>query len=452
MCHRSCMALMVVLLVVGPARADQVTPAFGHIYFGELSLGKGARAWGMGGAQVAFGGDPEAASWNPAALAPIRRPVTAFSIAHENLDLRPRTTEMSGLDLYGTRPIWGRITELASGASGTPFERVAFAFPVTLRQRVLVAQVSYERRVPFSLRSTYAFDFRYLLAGYTSQGYDYHYEAAGSGGVDALSFSAAAAVIPGLDVGVTVHRWTRGFSIPVRERYDCSSASGLSWTEELRDDLRFDLSGTSVDVGTQVRVKDRLFGGFVYRSGVAAKVDYSNHATFTNTDPRQIENLSATLDGEGMLNLPHSVAMGLGVQPFEGLSVGFDYVGTFWADARLRDYARGIASGGAPTPRTYLYPTMRGPDVWAQRDTNRYHLGVEYVVRAGPVAIPLRGGRFWEDLLAFDADGLSQRARGITAGAGLRLARARIDVAWVRQEAPGAFVRHVVRTSLSYAF
>ena len=446
------LALVLGLLFVGPARADQLTPLFGHIHFGELSAGKGARAWGMGGAQVAFGDDPDAASWNPAALASLRRPMPSFSFRHENLRLKPRTTEVSGLNLLGQRPIWGRYTEVTSGASGLPFERVAFAYPLKLRQRVLVAQVSYERRVPFSLRSTYGYDYEQLLSESTPYGYDYRYEAAGSGGVDAVSVSAATTVIPGWSVGLTVHRWTRGFEVPVRERYDCSYGNLLSWTEELQDDLQFTLSGTSVDVGTQVSLKGQLFAGFVYRSGVAARVDYSNRATFTNTDPRQIENLSGTLEGQGTLRLPRSIAMGVGARPFKGLTIGFDYVGTFWADARLEQYARGIASGNAPVPGTYLYPTMKRPDVWAQRDTDRYHLGVEYVVRTKLVAIPLRVGTFWEDLLAFDATGLAQRARGITAGAGVSVGRAGVDVAWVRQNVWGAFVRHVVRTSLSYGF
>ncbi|MBE3134213.1 MAG: hypothetical protein IMZ55_12110, partial [Acidobacteria bacterium] len=144
MCCRIRVAFALVLLVAGPASADQITPAFGHVYFGELSVGKGARAWGMGGAQVAFGGDPDAASWNPAALALIRRPIPTFSFAHENLRLRPRTTEMSGTDYRGQHVTWGRITELDSGASGAPFERFAFAYPFELRKRLLVAQVSYE--------------------------------------------------------------------------------------------------------------------------------------------------------------------------------------------------------------------------------------------------------------------------------------------------------------------
>ncbi|MBE3071724.1 MAG: hypothetical protein IMZ67_02005, partial [Acidobacteria bacterium] len=322
MCCRIRVAFALVLLVAGPASADQITPAFGHVYFGELSVGKGARAWGMGGAQVAFGGDPDAASWNPAALALIRRPIPTFSFAHENLRLRPRTTEMSGTDYRGQHVTWGRITELDSGASGAPFERFAFAYPFGVRKRILVAQVSYERRVPFSLLSTYAFDYRRLAADYTPFGYEYRYEAAGSGGVDALSVSAATELVRGWNLGLTVHRWTRGFKIPVRERYDCSYENLLSWTEELQDDLQFTLSGTSVDIGTQVAVKDRLFAGFVYRGGVAARVDYSNRTTFTNTDPRQIENLSGTLEGQGTLRLPRSVAMGLGVRPLKDLTAG----------------------------------------------------------------------------------------------------------------------------------
>ncbi len=450
MAWRVRLAFVMVLLAVGAVHGDQVTPPFGHVYFGEIALGKGARAWGMGGAQIALGADPEAAGENPAALALVARPVPTFSFVHENLRLQPRTSEVAGTDLAGRPVTAGKITGLSSGSSGLALGRLAFAYPFPVGRRTLVAAVSYERRVPFSLSSTYAFDFRGTP---TSYGYHYGYEAEGSGGLDALSLSAATDIVRGWTVGLTLHRWLGAFTIPVRERYDYRyDGTNYSWTEELRDDLRFHPSGVSVEVGTQIAVKGQFFAGLVYKSGINARVDYSNRSTFTNTDLRQIENLSSTLDGQGTLRLPSSIGLGLGVQPYETLTLAFDYIRTGWSHARLENYARGIASGGAPLPGTYLYPTMTPPDVWAQHDTHRAHLGVEYVLHVKSIEIPLRAGTYWADLLAFDEHFEVQASRGFTAGAGVMVRGVGVDVAWVRQKVEGTFVRDSIRTSLSYGF
>jgi len=446
------LTIAVVLLAVRPAQGDQVTPPFGRVYFGEIAVGKDARAWGMGGAHIALGGnDPAAGAWNPAALALVTRPATTFTFLHENLRLEPQTRDVTGRDLADQPVTAGRITESSSGSTGVPFARLAFAYPIRIGKRVLVTGLSYERRVPFSLESSYAFTYRGL--GTYAMSYDYRYEAAGSGGLDALSVSAATEVVRGWTLGVSVHRLIGAYSIPVRERYECRyEGTYSSWTEELRDDLRFEPTGTSVDVGTQVALRRWLFAGLVFKTGVNATLGYSNRSAFTNTDPRQEENRSGTLEGQGTLRLPWSMGLGFAVRPLETLTVAFDYLGTAWSRARLEHYARGIASGGNTLPGTYLYPTMKSPDVWAQRDTRRAHLGAEYVVRARSVALAVRMGTYWEDLLAFDASGEAQDARGLTAGLGVDVRSARVDVAWVRQKVYGNFVRDSVRTSLGYAF
>jgi len=61
--------------------------------YNRLATGAGARAWGMGGAQIAVPGEGEAITWNPATIGTLGRPHVSFSFSGDRLagDLTPTT-------------------------------------------------------------------------------------------------------------------------------------------------------------------------------------------------------------------------------------------------------------------------------------------------------------------------------------------------------------------------
>jgi hypothetical protein len=68
----------------------------------------------------------------------------------------------------------------------------------------IVGHVSYERRIPYSLDFTYAYEYRHDALGIYD--YAYVYDASASGGIDVLTFSVASQVAPWARLGLNVHR------------------------------------------------------------------------------------------------------------------------------------------------------------------------------------------------------------------------------------------------------
>jgi hypothetical protein len=118
----------------------------------------------MGGTGLAVPGDPEASSWNPAALAGVNRPWVTFSFSQSNLDGRPRDIDVMGIPPHGEGLI-GTIAESSKSASGTAIDHLALAYPFRISDFDIVGQVSYQRRVPYSLDFAYEYEFQWETPG-----------------------------------------------------------------------------------------------------------------------------------------------------------------------------------------------------------------------------------------------------------------------------------------------
>ena len=442
--------LLGLLLVLCPAvRADHLYGLFEQSVFGRYALGLGARAWGMGGAQLAVPGDPAAASsWNPAGLAALRGPSVAFSYASDNLRLIPGET---GVNLYGNGiTATGIIKEVTSTASGSAVDFAAVGFPFRLLGRRAAAQFSYRRQIPYSFNIDYGYAYRY--SAYYNFDYDYYYSASPAGGLDALTLSLAADVIPGVRAGFNVHRWSNNFALPTRELYTYSLANYYGWDGDWREDMsdRVEWRGTGVsaDFGLLADVQGKILAGMVFRTGFRSGVDYSNAAEYH--DSYTGEAYAGSAAGEGTIVFPASFGYGGAVRPLPGLTAALDVVQTFWSKARIRNYARANARGGLPAARDYGFPTLRPPEVVGQRDTTSAHVGLEYEARLGPVRVPLRCGLFQEKHFFYDRQGERVASFGYALGLGFRFGGAALDLAWVQTRSKDRFARDSIRVSLQY--
>ena len=153
-----------------------------------LTLGSGARAFGMGGAFLARADDATAASWNPAGLSYLRLP--EMSLAGTNTLYHTDATRLDG-------PEGNRF-------DGTAVDFAAFTWPLRLRGASGTVQVNFQRVVPFGGSRTVTKSRSDGRESVTDTG-----EA--SGGFDVLAFGTGWRLTQSLRLGVTLNRWFNGY-------------------------------------------------------------------------------------------------------------------------------------------------------------------------------------------------------------------------------------------------
>jgi hypothetical protein len=439
------------LLIAAPFASAQNNGVNEQSFFTSLPLGRGARAWGMGGAEIAAPGPAGPATANPAGLAGTERPAVAVVFGYDNLRLEPgQRSQTASAPPYVAR---ATITQLDSGTSGSAldFAGVAFRLPVRVGAGPLVLRAAYERAVSMARTLDYSYQFR-SQSSYRFD-YDFRKDVAGGGGLDRVTVSAAITPVRGLSIGVNVHRWFGGYSAATTENYDYSVADYYGWTgtwhEQTTDALRFDLAGFSADVGLVATLRPWLSLGLVYRSPASLDAEYSDAPTrVTGLTHEQFSSSSA---GTGVIELPASFGAGVGARAGKLLLAG-DLVWTRWSAARFDHYARANADGGTSLPADYFYPSMAATTWTWQASAGQGRFGVEYPVQLGGVEVPLRGGLFVTGDYAPDLDGNFRTAVGVTAGAGVVWHHVGVDGAWVRLACADAYVRNSVRATLRVTF
>jgi hypothetical protein len=372
--------------------------------FTSLSLGSGARAFGMGGAFLARADDATAASWNPAGLSYLRRP--EFSIV-------------------------GARTSFARGAFGEPADDrlhgytpdfVAVTYPLQSGS----IQVSYQR--VFSFRGTREIE----RIGRT-------FLTEGRGGFDVIAFGSGWRVGRTLRVGGTVNGWINGYS-QRRLRQTPGTDTELDIDYDLKSGINFNLGAIWTPV-------ESLNVGIVGKSPFTAILNlrrFRRDTRFFNNETAVTENRGERSDV--LLDLPGAVGVGLSWRPMNPLTFSADYTRTYWSQGRIRNFfivnatpatvVDGVVVVGEPPPpidyRELPYPTIEDAD---QTDTEQIRLGMEVVARAGRVRFPIRAGLFW-DRQYFRADsptGAPPRFEGFTVGTGLSMGAVMLDVAYLRE-------------------
>jgi long-subunit fatty acid transport protein len=386
----------------------------------NLTLGSGARAYGMGGAFLARADDATAASWNPAGLSYLRAPEVSLVGVSNSFDTE-RGVDFDRFD-------------------GETIDFAAFTWPVGLGEARGAVQVSYQRAISFdgqrSIQTTLPEN------AFTEQ-------ATSDGGFDVLAFGTGLRLSRHVRGGFTVNRWLSGYDQTLTRRYTTPKPRPVR-----EYDLDFRPHGWSFNIGAIVSPVEQVNLAFVYKTPFTADVrlDKARRDYWVADGTLQEVTTNAYASEAVRLEFPSSFGFGVSWRPLDTLTLSADFTRTSWSDARIRDYfdipATGPTEDGTPAtpPAPNVYPNLQYPTLAAvpdpddpedparllgQQNAEQIRLGVEYVVIAGRLKIPLRAGYFNDRQITPNPGGELPRFNGVAVGTGIILGSVLLDVAYL---------------------
>jgi long-subunit fatty acid transport protein len=414
-------------LAAGQTAADRDTDRIDITGRQNLTLGSGARAYGMGGAFLARADDATAASWNPAGLSYLRVPEVSLVGVSNSFD----ATRGNDFDRFD-----GKAVDFA-----------AFTWPVGFGEVRGAVQLSYQRAISFDGRRAIR-ETRIVTAGTALIADD----ARSNGGFDVIAFGTGLRLSRRVRAGVTVNRWLNGYSQTLDRRYLTPSARPLR-----EYDLDFHPRGWSFNLGLMVSPIEQVNLAAVYKTPFSAglQLDKARHDYWGAAGaPEEITTNSAS-SAAPQLDFPSSLGFGVSWRIRNTLTLSADYTRTSWSEARILDYfevavtPRSAEDGTpAPPPRPVVYPELQYPTLRAvpdpadpedparllgQQDAEQVRLGVEWVLIEGRVKIPLRAGYFNDRQITPVSAADAPRFNGFTVGTGIILGSMLLDVAYVRE-------------------
>lgn len=386
----------------------------------NLTLGSGARAYGMGGAFLARADDATAASWNPAGLSYLRQPevsvvgaLNAFDISH-------------GLDTDTFR--------------GHTLDFGAFTWPVAIGSSRGAVQLSYQRAVSFDGHRTLSF--------YQSGALDSRDLVRSSGGFDVAALGAGLRLTRGLRAGFTANRWLNGYNQTLRRTFYSEKSHPY---REFHS--RFQPQGWNFNLGLMWSPVEALNVGAVYKTPFRADVKLAKtRADSWGTLDNIIDvTTNAFTSLAVQVDFPASYGLGLSWRPRDTLTWSADFTLTRWSQAKVLEYfdlgytdrsLNGVPAAKSPPT---VYPLLPYPALTtAQRDKQELRTGVEWVLIRGRWKVPLRAGYFSDRQISPDLAGGPPRFDGFTAGAGIVLGPVLLDVAYLHE-----FGRYYVASTTS---
>jgi len=394
-------ATCLVLLVVraAPARAQTVSPRLETDRIDitgrqNLTLGSGARAYGMGGAFLARADDATAASWNPAGLSYLRLPEVSLVGVSNSFDV--------------TRGLRGAV------------------------------QLSYQRAISFDGSRR----IEEPAIGQSEEG-------SSDGGFDVVAFGTGLRLSRRVRAGLTVNRWLNGYDQTLTRTILRESNQGRPYRTF---DLDFRPRGWSFNLGLIVSPVEELNLAAVYKTPFTADVtlDKKRWDRWGTLTELQEVTTNAASSEDVRLEFPSSLGFGLSWRPRDTLTLSADYTRTGWSESRILDYfdlavtQRDAIDGTPAVPPSPIvhpelqYPTLLGvpdPDdpasLVSQRNAEQIRVGVEWVLIKGALKVPLRAGYFNDRQIIPNPGGNTPRFNGFTAGTGLVLGSMLLDVAYV---------------------
>jgi long-subunit fatty acid transport protein len=423
-----------VLLLSSPLAA-QVAPDFDTDRIDitgrqNLTLGSGARAYGMGGAFLARADDATAASWNPAGLSYLRAPeislvgVSNSFEAQRGVAFDPNASDFDRFD-------------------GGAIDFAAFTWPIGLGETTGAIQISYQRAISFDgTRAIHE----------TTTGQTLSERGSSDGGFDVVAFGTGLRLSRHLRAGLTVNRWLNGYDQSLTRTYETPNPR-----PQRVYSLDFRPNGWSFNFGAIVSPVESLNLGVVYKTPFKADVrlDKARHDYWVAQGKLLEVTQNAYASEDVRLEFPSSFGFGISWRPIDTLTLSADFTQTRWSEARIQNYfdlQRTPPTGEDGTPGTppppniypnFQYPTLNAvpntddPDdparLLGQQDAQQIRVGVEWVLIWGRVKLPLRAGYFNDRQITPNPGGDTPRFDGFTLGTGLLLGPMLVDVAYVHE-------------------
>jgi hypothetical protein len=379
----------------------------------NLTLGAGARAYGMGGAFLARPDDATAASWNPAGLSYLRLPEVSLVANGNSFAIRQGEVERDKF-------------------TGSAFDFAAFTWPVSVRGVLGAIQLSYQRAIGFD-------GVREITSPPTRA------EGQSDGGFDVLAFGTGLRPFRSLRVGVTVNRWLNGYEQFLYRQVPNRPPLLREFT------LDFHLRGWSTNLGFIWSPTESVNVGGVFKTPFTAGVTLSRRRADTwSAEPEfdQVTYNSYESD-EVRLAFPASYGFGVSWRPRDTLTLSADLTRTRWSQAYVLNYFTISATPQrtdpdelpAPPPPSFAdqlpYPTLGRDSTLgipvSQVDAEQIRVGVEYVLITGPLKIPLRAGYFNDRQVTVYPGQDPARFNGLTVGTGIVLGSLLLDVAYLHE-------------------
>ncbi len=396
----------------------------------NLTLGSGARAYGMGGAFLARADDATAASWNPAGLSYLRAPE---------------------LSLVGAYNHFATVEDIDSDSfEGRTVDFAAFTWPLGAGELRGAVQFSYQRAISFD-GTRHIEEYGIVGADDEDKQLVRVDDGVSDGGFDVIAVGTGLRLSRHVRAGVTLNRWLNGYE----QQLERSVLNPFTNRPRRDFDLDFRPRGWSFNFGLIVSPVETLNLAAVYKTPFTANVrlDKARRDYYESAEEPDEVTVNASSNHSVRLDFPSSFGLGLSWRARDRLTLSADYTLSGWASARILDYfelERTPASdeegnpGQPPPPLPFSelqYPTLRpvpdpnGPAdpkrLPAQEDGEQIRAGVEWVLIKGGIKIPLRAGYFNDRQITPAAGGEAVRFNGVTAGTGLILGALQLDLAWV---------------------
>lgn len=369
----------------------------------NLTLGAGARAYGMGGAFLARADDATAASWNPAGLSYLRLPELSLVGNHSSF-------LEEGIE---TDSFQGRALDFA-----------AFTWPLTFRDIRGSVQVSFQRAIGFD--GTRNLDI----------GGGLRLDGSSDGGFDVLAFGTGFRPTRRLRLGFTVNRWLHGYEQALTRQVP-------GHPRPLREfELDFRPRGWNFNFGLIWSASESVNLGAVFKTPFTADVRLKKRRADTWASDSALETVTfneATSD-DVTVDFPASVGFGVSWRLRETLTLSADFTQTRWSRAFIHNYfilpftpqPEDPSQPPSPPPPVVYdeqpYPTVTSEQV----DAQQIRVGVEWVVISSRrIKVPMRAGYFNDRRINAYLDGTIPRYNGVTVGTGLILGSVLLDVAYL---------------------
>jgi hypothetical protein len=409
---RSCSSLVLILLFTAPASpARAQDPLFQDDIDltgrQTLTLGSGARAFGMAGAFLARADDATAAAWNPAGLSYLR------------------TLEVSVVGNYNAFD--ARFGNDSDTLDGGAIDFGSIAWPYQVKGAAGSVQVSYQRAISFD--GSRIVENQHPLGTRTFTGDQ-------TGGFDVLAIGTGVKVTNRLRLGVTINRWFNGYSVTQDK-----IVPGVVRARRIVGQ-EFGISGWNSNLGLLYSPVEQLNIGGVFKTAFRADVDLTKTRTdffFLSSGQIEAQTQNSYHSDDVRLDFPWSLGVGVSWRPRSTLTVSADYTRTNWSEARIFDY---FTIGPTPLPGDeppqppppVFYEALPYPYVYleSQNDTEEIRTGVEYVAIRGRLKIPFRGGYFnTKPINVLPTIQDAPRFNGLSAGIGILMGPVLFDVAYL---------------------